>query len=86
MEVLEEERKKLAVIQQQYRDLICYYNEKIKSITIDYKNDPYIQAKLLGQYTSKLQLLEKTINTLFLDVLIFCMMKIKKELVCISVK
>ena len=42
MEVLEEERKKLAMIQQQYRDLISYYNEKIKTITRDYKNDPFM--------------------------------------------
>ena len=65
MEVLEEERKKLAMIQQQYRDLISYYNEKIKTITRDYKNDPFMQANLLEQSTSKLQLLEKTINTPF---------------------
>ena len=65
MEVLEEERKKLAMIQQQYRDLISFYNEKIKTITRDYKNDPFMQANLLEQCTSKLQLLEKTINTPF---------------------
>ena len=82
MEVLDEERTKLAIIQQQYRDLISYYNEKIKSITKDYKNDPFMQATLLEQCTNKLQLLERTINTPFFGRIDFLHDEDKKETIC----
>ena len=78
MNVLGEEKEKLKEIQHEYQDLIFNYQNKIKKITADYKNDPFMQATLLEQCTTKLQLLKRTINTPSLDVLIFCMMKINK--------
>ncbi len=65
MEVFDEERKKLAIIKQQYFDLISYYNERIANVTKNYKHDAYMQANLLEQYTNKLQMLKRTINTPF---------------------
>ena len=65
MGVLDDERKKLQYIQKQYQELIAKYNEQIKRINEDYKNDPYIQASLLEQCYTKLNLLKKTINSPF---------------------
>lgn len=63
MNVLGEERTKLIAIQHEYQDLITSYQERIKKVSSDYKNNPFMQATLLEQYTTKLQLLERTINT-----------------------
>lgn len=82
MNVLGEEKEKLKEIQHEYQDLIINYQKKIKKITSDYKNDPFVQATLLEQCTTKLQLLERTINTPFFGRIDFLHDEDKQDTVC----
>mgnify|MGYP000044940860 FL=1 len=82
MDVLNEERKKLKEVQKQYHDFIIRYQDKIKKIPIDYKNNPLMQTTLLEQFTGKLQLLEKTINTPFFGRIDFLHDQDLKDTVC----
>lgn len=59
MDVLNEERKKLKEVQKQYHDFIIRYQDKIKKIPIDYKNNPLMQTTLLEQFTGKLPTIRK---------------------------
>lgn len=82
MNVLGEEKFKLIAIQHEYQDLIASYQEKIKRVASDYKNNPFLQATLLEQYTTKLQLLERTINTPFFGRIDFLHDEDTKDTVC----
>lgn len=82
MNVLGEEKEKLKEIQHEYQDLIFNYQNKIKKITADYKNDPFMQATLLEQCTTKLQLLKRTINTPFFGRIDFLHDEDKQDTVC----
>ena len=62
---LEQERKKLIEIKNQYLELIKEYDERIKKVMTDYKKDPFLQAALLEQLHTKLNQLKKSIDNPF---------------------
>jgi len=65
MNTLEQERQKLIDIKNQYKSLIKEYDEKIKRVIVDYKDDPFLQASLLSQFHTKLEQLKRCIDNPF---------------------
>ena len=82
MSSIEHEKQKLIDIKNQYKKLIKEYEDSIKKVMVDYKNDPFLQASLLEQFHTKLAQLKRCIENPFFGRIDFYDEEEKKEEVC----